>query len=150
MQTVIAQKQCNKRYTTALGNMPKLPENTTEIVPRILCLIYNCTDRTNCIESIQYRLYLSASVSVPFFFPTVRNSKILTVQPLCWIVPFLDFCAYSTCCMACSIHKVRPAFNVVLPALIFVLVCSLGMRALGLQKWPLLKLENALSLLSLK
>ena len=44
-----------------------------------------------------------------------------------------------------EIHAVRPPVYAELLALISMLVSSLGMHALALQKWPLLKLENALS-----
>jgi hypothetical protein len=48
-------------------------------------------------------------------------------------------------CTDLEIHVVRPPMYVELLASISVLVSSLGMRALALQKWPLLKLKNALS-----
>jgi hypothetical protein len=80
------------------------------------------------------RTVLSASVSMPFFL-LYEIQKSVQYDLSAWTVPCLDLCACSSCCTACSIHTVRPAFNVVLAASISVLVCSLGMRALALQKW---------------
>jgi hypothetical protein len=48
-------------------------------------------------------------------------------------------------CMDLKICVVRPPVYAEPLASISVLVSSLGMHALALQKWPLLKLENALS-----
>jgi hypothetical protein len=48
-------------------------------------------------------------------------------------------------CTDLEIRVVRPPVYTELLASIFVLVRNLGMHALALQKWPLLKLENALS-----
>jgi hypothetical protein len=46
-------KKCNKCWTTALGNVPKLPKNNTA-PPRNLC---QNNSRTNRTKSIQYGLY---------------------------------------------------------------------------------------------
>jgi hypothetical protein len=66
-------------------------------------------------------------------FPAVRNSKIRTVRPFLLDYSLLRFLCLQTCCTACSISTIRPAFNVVLVASIFVLVCCLGMHALALR-----------------
>jgi hypothetical protein len=81
------------------------------------------------------RIVLSASVFVPFFFLLYEIRKYVQYDLSAWTVPCLNFCSYSSCCTTCSIRTVRPAFNVVLAASIFVLVCSLGMHTLDLQKW---------------
>jgi hypothetical protein len=61
----LSPKQCNKCCTTALGNMPKLPENSTTPSPRFLCLNNSRTDRTVYkIRTVQTVLF--ASVFVPF------------------------------------------------------------------------------------
>jgi len=77
----LSAKQCNKCCTTTLGNMSKLPENSTTPSPQFMCLNNSHTDRADCTESIQYIMYFLAQF--PCLFPAVWNSKIHIVQPLC-------------------------------------------------------------------
>jgi hypothetical protein len=126
-------KQCNKCCTAALGNVSKLPENSTAPSPRFLCLNNSRTDYTK-IRTV--RTVLSASVSVPFFFLLYEIRKSVQYDLSARTIPCLDFCAFSCLSTTCSIRTVRPAFNVVLVALIAsisVLVFYLGMRALALR-----------------
>jgi hypothetical protein len=123
----LSPKQCNKCCTTALGNMSKLPENNTKPSPRFLCL-NNSQYYTTNIRNVQFTFL----PQFPCLFLLYGIRKSVQYGLSARTVPSLDFCAFSTCCTACSIHTVRPAFNAVLAASIFVLDSSLGMCALAL------------------
>jgi hypothetical protein len=107
----LSPKQCNKCCTIALGNVPKLPKNSTTPFPRNLCQTNSRTDRIDCTESVQYGLYFLPRFSCPFF-PDVQNSKIRTERPFLLDCTFPRFLCllfllysllnpYSTTCLQC-------------------------------------------------
>jgi hypothetical protein len=111
----------------ACQNFQKTTQRLLEICAKITVVrIVRNPYSTNCTFCLGFHA---------FFFLLYGIRKSVQYGLFCWTVLSLDFCAYSSCCTTCSICTVRPAFNVVLAASIFVLVCSLGMCALALQKW---------------